>query len=507
MKAKIYLLSLAAASSLAMTSCDGYFSDLKVPNEYDPSIETVMADATQYPSLLTGVSVKFWDSLISYGNDCTMGLGTASDMFTAGAGNWNMTANQYYAGREKAELDNSDASSTIPKGLWFQRYSMINTLKNILVALDGGTKYMNGSDDETYKIYANAYCLMGLAYSELSLMYDQAFPVTEDVDAGEFTGENLLPYTGIRDLALSYLDKCIQICNENGDFSNFDIFPDGKLSSGDKLKKMASFAAARALAYTPRTKAEYSDVDWNKVLSYAKNGIQEDITAEIPNNDFEFYGMTYYATSGGGDWCRVNMRIFAMMCPDDPKAVWPLRQDFLSTDVLPELQSPDARLKTDFLYTGDKGANVDLSGYQRYSPYSLKNRFNEWIRNNYEGTSYLFAKEENDLLLAEAMLNTGDKAGAATIINKTRVTRGNLPAASAGDADLMRKLYYERFIETDLLLTVTGFYDRRRTPIDEFQMSTRSFRQFPVPKVELDNFGLETYTFGGAQDEYPEYKF
>ena len=105
------------------------------------------------------------------------------------------------------------------------------------------------------------------------------------------------------------------------------------------------------------------------------------------------------------------------------------------------------------------------------------------------------------------MINTGDKAGAATLINKTRVGRGNLPAAAAGDADLMRKLYYERFIETDLLLTVTGFYDRRRTPIDEFQISTRSFRQFPVPKVELDAFGLETYTFGGAQDEYPEYKF
>lgn len=505
MKAKIYMLSLATVSVFALSSCDNYFSGMDIPNEYDPDIETVMADATQYPSLLTGVVSTYWNSMLSYGNECVHGLATNSDQFTAGAGNWNFTANLYYDGYEKQQIDNSNAASAIPKGLWFQQYTMINTIKNILVALDGGNTYLEGTEDYTYKIYANAYFLIGMVYAELSLIYDKGFPVTENVDASLFTAEDLKPSSDIRDLALSYLDKCIAICNEKGDFDNLTMFPDGQLSTGDKLKRMANFIAARALAYTPRTKAESANVDWNRVLTYAQNGIQEDMTTMLPNSDYDYWSVVRYAKPVGG-WTRVNMRIFKMMCPDDPNAKWPLPRDFSSTDQLPELQSPDARLHTDFVYTPEPSTGaVSLAGYSRYSPYSL-GRFNDWADTSI-GAVYLFTKSECDLLLAEAKYNTGDKNGAATLVNITRVGRGQLPAATAGDADLLRKIYYERFIESDFPCPVTAFYDRRRTPIDEFQITTRSFRQYPVPKVELDNFGLETYTFGGAADEYPEYQF
>lgn len=125
---------------------------------------------------------------------------------------------------------------------------------------------------------------------------------------------------------------------------------------------------------------------------------------------------------------------------------------------------------------------------------------------NGEGDMYLFTKTESDLLYAEALLNTNGAVDAADIINVTRVGRGGLPAATVAD-DLTRALYYERFVECDFVYPATSLFDRRRTPIDEFQITTRSFRQLPVPVIELKAFGLETYTFGGEQDANPNYKF
>ena len=266
--------------------------------------------------------------------------------------------------------------------------------------------------------------------------------------------------------------------------------------------------AARCLAYFPRNKEEAATVDWNKVLGYAKNGLAEDIIATLPNNDYEQWTLVHNAAPTGG-WVRIGMRILKMMCPNDANAKWPLPRDFGSTATLPELNSPDHRLLTDFIYTPEhkSPSGTSFTGYTNYSPYSL-NRFNDYATDG-NGDEFLFTKVESDLIYAEALLNTGKTNEAVTLINVTREGRGHLkditPASAA--EEIIKALYYERFIECGFPYPATSFYDRRRTPVDEYQLTTRSFRQLPVPCYELKTYGLESYTFGGEKDANSKYKF
>ena len=111
-------------------------------------------------------------------------------------------------------------------------------------------------------------------------------------------------------------------------------------------------------------------------------------------------------------------------------------------------------------------------------------------------TPYVLAAE-NDLLIAEALLRTnGSAATAATLINKTRVDRGNLTelTGAEGTDALLNAIFYERDIE--LMNTGGGLplYDHRR--IDDLQAGT--LRHLPVPAKELEVLQLPLYTFGGT---------
>lgn len=507
MKTKVYLLSLL--TTLLVTSCDGYFSGMNIKNEYAPDINTVMNDASQYPSLLSGVCTSYWSALLGYGNEAIWPLSSSADQYAPGAGNFNFKTWAYYDGFEKPEIDNSNESATFPKAIWYDFYGMINTLKNILTAIDNGAIYTEGGQDATYKILANSYFLMGACYTEMALLFDQCFIITETTDVSAITGESLEPASTVQATALDYFDRCIRICNEQGDFSNLSgMFPNNTMATGSKLKQLANFMAARCLAYFPRTKEETASVDWNRVLNYAKDGLTEDIVATLPNNDYSQWTLVQNAAPTGG-WARIGMRILKMMCPDDPNAQWPLPRDFESTSTLPELSSPDHRLLTDFVYTPDhrSPAGTSFTGYTNYSPYSL-NRFNDYAVDG-NGDEYLYTKTESELIYAEALLNTCRSGDAVTLINVTRQGRGrlnDLTAASTKD-EVTRALYYERFVECDFPYPATSFYDRRRTPVDEFQLTTRSFRQLPVPCYELNTYGVENYTFGGEMDANSNYKF
>lgn len=506
MKAKIYLLSLLV---IFFSSCDDYFSGMKIKNEYSPSIETVMSDANQYPSLLSGVCTSYWAALLGYGNEAIWPMGTVSDQYAPGAGNFNLATWSYYDGFEKPEIDNSNESAIFPKQLWYDFYGMINTLKDVLAGIENGAVYTEGGQETNYKILANAYFLMGTVYTEMALFFDKAFILTETTDVSTITAESLVSASEVQKTALDYLNKCIQICNEKGNFTNLaGMFPNNTMATGDQLKQLANFMAARCLAYFPRTKAETEALDWNKVLSYAQGALQEDIIATLPNDSYSQWTLIQNASPQSG-WARVGMRILEMMCPDDINASWPIPRDFDATATLPEFISPDKRLVTDFEYTPEhrSPAGVSFSGYQKYSPYSII-RFCDY-RFDGEGDMYLYTKAESDLLLAEALLNTGNPGDAANIVNVTRVGRGELEPVSAATPtnELIRALYYERFVECDFPYPATAFFDRRRVPLDEFQITTRSFRQLPVPFYELKTYGLESYTFGGEKDANPLYKF
>ena len=116
-----------------------------------------------------------------------------------------------------------------------------------------------------------------------------------------------------------------------------------------------------------------------------------------------------------------------------------------------------------------------------------------------------------DMLMAEGLLRTGGSPQTiADLINKTRVTNGELNPATAADplgastdgpshldgASLWAKMKYEKQWETMSTSSGIEFFDDRGwgdlvsgTPV-----------QFPVPGKELETLGLQLYTFGGGGD-------
>ena len=107
-------------------------------------------------------------------------------------------------------------------------------------------------------------------------------------------------------------------------------------------------------------------------------------------------------------------------------------------------------------------------------------------------------KAQNDLIRAEALIRRGapDLATAATLINNTRVTRGGLSAATAGEGPgaLLDKLLYENEIEL-LSQGASVFYIRRRVPNG---LIVGTPREMPVPAKELGVKNEALYTWGGT---------
>ena len=129
-----------------------------------------------------------------------------------------------------------------------------------------------------------------------------------------------------------------------------------------------------------------------------------------------------------------------------------------------------------------------------------------------KGLAMQFTKTLNDLLWAEGLLRSGgSKTQVATLINKTRVTRGGLSALTGGESDavLEAALQYEQ--DTELLGTSASvFYNRRRrapfvwtgpgagSPSDgSGGLIPGTPRHMPVPAKELQVLQKELYTFGG----------
>lgn len=489
-------------------SCNKDFSGLDVANHNSPSISDVLADPSQYPNILQSVYNKWWFYSTStevgdYQSGNMTHLALNADIYTAGAGNWGLRDWTYKANVPKPPINNSDPSSGFNRDIWYNAYSMLHTSRNVARLINQeGKKLSAGGEDRTPILLANAYMQTGMVLGDVGLLFDKAFVITENSVVENIAGADLVPYTAVIDTALVYLDKCIAICESHPGEDNFEgMMPNGFLSTTDKLARFANFYAARLLAYTARTVEENAAANWAGVLAYSKKAITEDMKVTLPDPLWNAGGsLVLMSDRFGGNWFRVNQRIINMMAtPSDPGAVYPIPQS--ANNTLPKATSPDARLGTDFVYTPDiTTISGGLSYAYPYNSFWQLNRFIDAAGPNPAGDFYIFLASERDLLEAEALIRTGgDKGAAAALINKTRVTRGHLSPfdASSATEEMLKSVFYERFVEISWTYPPAGFFDRRRTEFTEYQLAPDSWRQLPVPYEELKIFNLPSYTFGG----------
>ena len=107
---------------------------------------------------------------------------------------------------------------------------------------------------------------------------------------------------------------------------------------------------------------------------------------------------------------------------------------------------------------------------------------------------------ENEMLKAEALVRTGNVAGAVAILNDAngaRKVRGLLPDVTATDAaTVLLRIYDEKDVELITTGMGIGYFDMRRN--DRLQSGT--LLHFPVPATELEIIQEPHYSIGGAPD-------
>ena len=467
---------------VAVSGC----ADLDVSNPNNPDLERALASGEDVQNIAVS-TVNSWYLTSTELHPYTM-MSVTADVSAANFGNFGMRFNNL---EPRAEYVNNSAGGdrAVAENPWNFNYGTLGAANDVLRAIAGGVEIVDAANTAKYK--ALAQFSQAASFTNLALIHDQAFIVDETTDVIA-SPPTLEPYTAVATTALAKWDQLIADLNGKAETYDPTVLPleSGALSS-KSLQQISNTIAARTIALLPRTGAENAAANWAKVLAYADQGISGaglprfDMTIVADNNNWWSYIASYYDEP---TWMRVDMRVINMMDPSQPVK-------FTGT-IPPAATSADARLDSDFQFhnavIGDPARGIYMQ-----SPYSHK-RYRYTARTSpvpYEGPVPYILAAENDLLIAEALIRTnGDLDRAATLINATRVGRGNLPPVSAatGAQGLLDALYYERVIE---LFATNGqeLFDGRRFE----KLQTGTPRHIPVPAKELEVLALPIYTFGG----------
>src|SRR5690606_37444022 len=305
---------LGAAAVLASTAC----GDLEVSNTNAPDVERANAS----PDDVRALAVSSWNQwyLTSTDVDPYMGIGVTADVLTSSFGNFGMRFNNV---EPRIAYGNSSAGGDqwTARWPWEENYRGLGQANDVIKAIDAGL--IIGDATETAKTAALARFVQAASLSNLAWLFDRAFVVDETIEAGPDLV--LVPYAEVGAAALASWEKLIQeTSGVTWTFSDAaSIIPlDGAVLSGPLLHKWANTMAARHIAYMPRTGAENAAADWNKVLTYASNGLTNQTGAGdgiFVQGDLQNW-ITYINYYGNEpSWLRVDHRLINMMAPNVPE--------------------------------------------------------------------------------------------------------------------------------------------------------------------------------------------
>ena len=475
-------ISLTLVAVLAMSGC----ADLDVTNENAPDQSRALAKPEDVESLIKSTFLTWWQGTHTTGGSFNPGV--MADANTSSWGNYGM---RELSSEPRAAANNSPAwnYAYALEQPWYSWYGAISAAKDGLSAIaagqEGGKSFLADADaDKRAKIFANF--IMGISNGMVAIYYDKGFLVTEATD---FSQEiSTVPYDELMTGAIAILEQVISDCNSNAAVS----LPEGWLQIGNltlgDLGKITHSFVARFKAGVARTRQERGAADWASIKSHASQGAP---MAPAGDGDY-WWTRTQYYTGVSASWGRSD---YKMLGPADNGTGEKTYQDWLGTAVADRkaysMGTDDARI------TGP----LDADGLQTQGLYA-KNEYRTRLiasRGTYHQTKYLLNRtrdyavdqvgvgtmrdmnqSELDLLQAEAALRAGDGAGAATLINITRVGNGaradgtGLTAAAAGDGvgsvadaanaldggSLWAKYKYEKIIEGSLMHPYTGYTDR-----------------------------------------------
>jgi starch-binding outer membrane protein, SusD/RagB family len=484
----------------------------------------------QYPALTLSVMarshVAAWNNFnIRFYTGCT---NANWDVYTT-ATNGTCSTEQLGSIYPRVEWQNNPASAqrTQIEAMWYGYYSALSSANDVVKAIRVNNLVITDAST-TKMVETMALLAQGLSLSGVALNYDQGFVVsyTTDLNTLQFSTA-----ADIRDTALARFDEVIANVNANS-FTDVDagFFGAPKLGyNAAMIGQIANTAAARLLAYFPRNATENAAVDWARVAGYASKGISSGTS----------FNLTFHQDACN-TWCdflkvwsndmttmRLHTRIAHLMDPATQPDPWNI--NFNSNPNSPDKRLGDGTFRgvtapgdtlgyefkilaaypdttgkggTDYVWSYDQEAqrkdrgawHQSAVGQIRYDSLTTCGD-NPQGEATGEGDAPMILAAENDLVWAEALIRqpSPDLATAATLINKTRVGRGGLTPAAAGDANLLDELQYEQDVELPGS-NIAPFYNQRR--IDRLEPLTPHV--MPVPAKELGVLQQGLYTCGGA---------
>jgi hypothetical protein len=516
----MHLSRLTSRLGLAALVLGAACQSLDVENPNAPDTKRAFEDAGVIEAIVGGTVRSFYNTW--EGMETAGPLSTQAQTYTSSWNNFNMNFYSSIDGdgtRNSRAWQNDLASSgrTSVEWSWYGYYSVISPASSVLRALriDGVDLGSPSANARAASVSELMLCagLMGIA-----LNYDKGYFIDETIDVRDPVVAANLVYinrAAMRDSAVAKCQSAAAIASATS-FTTPAAWHNGYTYSNTQIAQLANTLAAVTLAYWPRTDAENASVNWSQVATFTSNGI--DFDWNFNGDGCDAWCPEVLLWFNGIDGGRVHTRVANLMDPVTQQTPWPLAGN-------PQPNSPDRRLGdgsfgdeslvddfgttpatanagTDFAWSSlaifrpARGSYHQSNiGHIRYDASGVQDP--QGIYGGF-GRAPALIRASNDLLRAEAELRRsgGNLALAASLINRTRVDRGGLSPATAGEGapSLIQKLIYEQEIEL-LGLGPSPFYQRRRVPGG---LITGTPREMPVPARELGVKGESFYTWGGT---------
>ncbi|WP_425154159.1 hypothetical protein [Candidatus Palauibacter sp.] len=527
MKKKLTLPAFALALLVGLSGCD-----LQVSNPNEPDRGRALASPDDVETLIASTYQKVW-AIGHYWDNANFAFNHVSSRHTATWGN----NGQNDLGREPREpMPNSTSYrwAYVFYEHWNDAYGGIAAASDGIRAIDEGLEIGPGGERNA-RARAFAVASQAMLSCLLSLWYDQSFIVDETTD---LTGElDTVDYDAMFAYAMGKLDEA-ESAARAASFSLPDNWINGNAWSNTEFADYLVSWKARCAANLPRTDAEAAGVNWAQVIQNAQNGMRDVVViGEDRSSDTAWWDGLKSRAQENGTWHRMHMDWIGMADQSGEYQDWlslptqsrtPRKLSFgddrrfppanvdgtLGESVSPTAASmgPIHRYNANISYIASRGTyRQSHYGDARYDVYTLS------CNGCWSGDMEHMTPVEFDHYIAEGHYRMGNFAGAADIINVTRMQAGLPPAPSnptdpvpsngAGECtprkrydtqgrcgNLRDAIWFEHFENVFNVFGGLEFFHGRRNDI----LPTGTALQLPMPASDLEVLQRDIYTFGGS---------
>lgn len=545
--AKLLVASLVAASIAGVTACD----NLDVTNPNNPSRVTVVRSSQDALALISNAMLQWFNR--SGSTSPGVALSVMADEFSTGFADF---GGQDLSKEPREAINIQNPANGPPHHVTFPDYygniAALNTALQAIEKYDLVLRTSAGADVTT-RGKAFAKFMQGMNHGYIALMFDKGYIYNETIDPDtlDYTGGQsevqalIRPYSEVMDTALAEMSAALTLAN-----SKPDTFPTtapnqwflGVSRTNVDFARVIHTYMARLMVYVARDPAERQAVDWATVIQHIDQGVTSDIVVkgviDVVQSQFK-NRVSRLRTVTPGDFMRVDYRTVGPADVTESFRNW-YAQPWASRLPFRMVGTPDRRIvgatsrPSTCLPVPDPGppvvVGVPSADCGLYMGYHNSTVFNS-DRGLGQRSFYFFHRygigeawrsgdipivnvAEMDLLKAEGLIRLGRADEAIPLINKYRVTNGQLPPVDINGVPgtspncVPRKLNgscgslwdafrYEKRLETLGLEGGPAYYDARGwgflvegTPI-----------HFPIPLRDLQLLRIEPYTFGGASGE------